>query len=36
VTGSAPAPEPRLPLFASEEPDPAERVDEALGGFGER
>jgi len=36
VTGSAPAPELRLPLFASEEPDLAEHVDEALGGFGER
>ncbi len=36
VTGSAPAPEPRLPLFASEAPDLAEHVDEALGGFGER
>jgi hypothetical protein len=36
VTGSAPAPEPRLPLFTSDEPDLADRVDEALGGFGER
>ncbi len=36
VTGSAPAPEPRLPLFASDEPDLAERLDEALSGFGER
>lgn len=29
------APRPRLPLFASNEPDLAERVDEALAGFGE-
>jgi hypothetical protein len=28
--------EPRLPLFASGEPDLAERVDEHLAGFGER
>ncbi len=28
--------EPRLPLFASDQPDLAERVDEALRGFGER
>lgn len=30
-----PAPRPRLPLFASLDPDLAERVDEALAGFGE-
>ncbi len=28
--------EPRLPLFASDQPDLAEHVDEALRGFGER
>ena len=28
-------PKPRLPLFSSGEPDLAERVDEALHGFGE-
>lgn len=28
--------EPRLPLFESGQPDLAERVDEALAGFGER
>ena len=28
--------EPRLPLFASGQPDLAEHVDEALAGFGER
>jgi len=28
--------EPRLPLFASGQPDLAERVDEHLAGFGER
>lgn len=28
--------EPRLPLFASGDPDLAERVDEHLAGFGER
>jgi hypothetical protein len=27
---------PRLPLFASDQPDLAERVDELLGGLGER
>lgn len=27
---------PRIPLFASEQPDLAERVDELLTGFGER
>jgi Ribbon-helix-helix protein, copG family len=30
------AAEPRLPLFESGHPDLAERVDEALEGFGER
>ena len=30
-----PTPRPRLPLFASNDPDLAERVDEALAGFGE-
>jgi len=30
------APEPTLPLFASGDPTLAERVDEALEGFGER
>ncbi|CAN5683392.1 type II toxin-antitoxin system antitoxin VapB26 [soil metagenome] len=30
-----PAPRPRLPLFASNDPDLADRVDEALAGFGE-
>ena len=33
VTGGA-APQPRLPLFASGKPRLAERVDEALAGFG--
>ena len=31
----APAPKPRLPLFSSGKPRLAERVDEALDGFGE-
>lgn len=30
------APAPRLPLFASGDPDLAKHVDEALAGFGER
>ncbi|MDQ3767573.1 MAG: ribbon-helix-helix domain-containing protein [Actinomycetota bacterium] len=30
-----PTPRPRCPLFASNDPDLAERVDEALAGFGE-
>lgn len=30
-----PAPRPRLPLFASNDPTLAERLDEALAGFGE-
>jgi len=30
-----PTPRPRLPLFASNDPTLAERVDEALAGFGE-
>lgn len=30
-----PPPRPRLPLFAGTEPHLAERVDEALAGFGE-
>lgn len=36
VTGSHRIAEPRLPLFDSGQPDLAERVDEALIGFGER
>lgn len=36
VTGTHRVAEPRLPLFESGQPDLAERVDEALGGFGER
>ena len=34
VAATAP-PKPRLPLFQSGQPDLAERVDEALAGFGE-
>jgi len=36
VTGSHRIAEPRLPLFDSGQADLAERVDEALIGFGER
>jgi hypothetical protein len=36
VTGAHRMAEPRLPLFESGQPDLAERVDEALTGFGER
>ncbi|MGH2446130.1 MAG: ribbon-helix-helix protein, CopG family [Candidatus Limnocylindria bacterium] len=36
VTGTHRVAEPRIPLFESGEPDLAERVDEALSGFGER
>lgn len=31
----SPSPSPRLPLFASGDPELAERVEEALAGFGE-
>jgi hypothetical protein len=30
-----PSPRPRLPLFASDDPNLAERADDALAGFGE-
>ncbi len=36
VTGTHRIAEARLPLFDSGQPDLAERVDEALSGFGER
>lgn len=36
VTRQDEPPEPRLPLFASDDPTLAERVDEALSGFGDR
>ncbi len=36
VTGTHRIAEPRLPLFESGQSDLAERVDELLGGFGER
>lgn len=36
VTAEHSAPEPRLPLFASGQPDLARDVDDALAGFGER
>jgi Arc/MetJ-type ribon-helix-helix transcriptional regulator len=36
VSGRIGGAEPHLPLFASGEPDLAERVDEHLAGFGER
>jgi hypothetical protein len=36
ITGVHRIAEPRLPLFESGQADLAERVDEALGGFGER
>ena len=35
LTARASAPKPRLPLFRSGKPELAERVDEALTGFGE-
>lgn len=34
LVAADPPPRPRLPLFRSEEPDLAERVDEHLAGFG--
>lgn len=36
VTGTHRIAEPRIPLFESGQPDLADRVDEMLGGFGER
>jgi Ribbon-helix-helix protein, copG family len=36
VTQEQATPKPRLPLFASGEPDLAQHIDEALAGFGER
>jgi len=36
AVGAAKPPAPRLPLFSSRAPRLAERVDEALRGFGER
>lgn len=36
ITASMVPPEPQLPLFSSSHPDLAERVDEALTGFGDR
>lgn len=36
VTGTHRIAEPRLPLFASGQPDLAERTDEYLDGFGDR
>jgi len=36
VSGRVAGAEPRLPLFASGDPQLAERVDEHLAGFGER
>jgi hypothetical protein len=35
LTAEAAPPRPRLPLFSSGKPDLAERVDDALAGFGE-
>jgi hypothetical protein len=35
VTAGDPAPRPRIPLFESRDPMLAERVDDALRGFGE-
>lgn len=35
LTASAEPPKPRLPLFASRKPRLAERVDDALAGFGD-
>lgn len=36
VVGTHRVAEPKLPLFESGQPELAERVDELLGGFGER
>jgi len=36
VTGTHRIAEPRLPLFESGQPDIAERVEELMGGFGDR
>lgn len=36
VAGTHRVAEPKLPLFESGQPELAERVDELLGGFGER
>jgi Arc/MetJ-type ribon-helix-helix transcriptional regulator len=36
VTRDMAPPAPRIPLFASGQPDLAERVDDAMRGFGER
>ena len=36
VSGRVEGAKPRLPLFASDEPDLAERAEEHLAGFGER
>lgn len=36
IVESEPASQPRIPLFASDDPTLAERVDEALAGFGEQ
>jgi hypothetical protein len=36
LVAGASAPRPRLPLFESDEPTLAERLDEALEGFGSR
>jgi hypothetical protein len=36
VSKNTAVPDPSLPLFSSATPDLAERVDEHLGGFGER
>ena len=36
VVGTHRIAEPRLPLFESDQPDLADRVDENLAGFGER
>ena len=36
IVRSSEVPMPRLPLFASGQPDLAEHIDEALAGFGER
>jgi hypothetical protein len=35
LTAKAPPPRPRLPLFKSRKPRLAERIEEALSGFGE-
>ncbi len=36
VTAGTPTPRPRVPLFESGDPTLADRVDEAMTGFGER